>query len=70
MRRRNTSPTAIGSVPLFFLDKASSGVPQSALKLSLGRYQGLQTSLLLSEQTQTDQVQFSLLRAEDVLETA
>ena len=37
MRRRNTSPTAIGRTPPFFLDKAVSEAQQSALEIKTGK---------------------------------
>ena len=73
MRHRNFSSAAIGRAPHFFLDEIGSEAQQSALEIKPGKspcYQVLQTLLLLSEQTQTDQVQCSLLRAEDDLQTS
>ena len=37
MRRRNSSPTAIGRTPPFFLDKAVSEAQQSALEIKTGK---------------------------------
>ena len=72
IRRRNTSPTAIGRTPPFFLDKDVNEAQQSALEIKAGKSPLLLMFITLSlpGQTWTDQVQCSLLRAEDVLETS
>ena len=73
LRRRNSSPTAIRTTPLFFLDKAVSEAQQSALELKAGKspfVPNFKSLISLSEQIQTAQLQCSLLCAEDVLETS